>query len=39
MPIVADDIMINFGDDRAPAPIKVLAEFSEMTQVLLFTYH
>lgn len=31
--------MINFDDDRALAAIKVLVEFSERTQELLFTHH
>ena len=39
MPLVLDDIFINFDDGRAQAGIEVLAEFAQKTQVLLFTHH
>jgi uncharacterized protein YhaN len=39
MPLVLDDIFINFDDGRAQAGIEVLAEFAEKTQVLLLTHH
>jgi uncharacterized protein YhaN len=39
MPFVVDDILINFDDGRALATLKVLADFSARTQVLLFTHH
>jgi len=39
MPLVLDDIFINFDDGRAQAGIEVLAEFARKTQVLLFTHH
>jgi uncharacterized protein YhaN len=39
MPLVLDDIFINFDDDRTRAGIEVLAEFAEKTQVLLLTHH
>jgi uncharacterized protein YhaN len=39
IPLVLDDIFINFDDDRARAGIEVLAEFAQKTQVLLLTHH
>lgn len=39
MPLVLDDIFINFDDGRARAGIEVLAEFAKKTQVLFFTHH
>ena len=39
MPVVLDDVLINFDDDRARAALKVLSALSRSTQVLLFTHH
>jgi len=39
MPLVLDDIFINFDDDRTSSGIEVLAEFAQKTQVLLLTHH
>jgi len=39
MPVVVDDIVINFDDTSASATFKVLAELSKKTQVLFFTHH
>lgn len=39
MPVVVDDIVINFDDASASATFKVLAELSQKTQVLFFTHH
>lgn len=39
LPVVLDDLLINFDDDRARAAIEVLAELGQRTQVLLFTHH
>jgi len=39
MPVVVDDIVINFDDASAGATFKVLAELSKKTQVLFFTHH
>lgn len=39
MPVVVDDIVINFDDDSASATFQVLAELSKKTQVLFFTHH
>jgi uncharacterized protein YhaN len=39
LPFVADDLFINFDDERAAAGFKVLGELSRSTQVLFFTHH
>lgn len=39
LPFVVDDILINFDDRRTEATLKVLAELSHKTQVILFTHH
>lgn len=39
LPFVADDLFINFDDERAAAGFKVLADLSRKTQVLFFTHH
>ncbi|MFO0687123.1 MAG: hypothetical protein U0900_00250 [Myxococcota bacterium] len=39
MPLIADDILIEFDDDRTRATLEVLARVGERTQVLLFTHH
>jgi uncharacterized protein YhaN len=39
MPLVLDDILIHFDDERAKAALSVLADFAATTQVLLFTHH
>jgi uncharacterized protein YhaN len=39
VPLVLDDLLINFDDDRARAALEVLAEVSQRTQVILFTHH
>ncbi|MES1949819.1 hypothetical protein S4A8_03138 [Salinisphaera sp. S4-8] len=39
LPFVADDLFVNFDDDRALAGLRVLAELSKKTQVLFFTHH
>jgi uncharacterized protein YhaN len=39
LPFVVDDILINFDDDRSAATLKVLADLSKKTQVILFTHH
>lgn len=38
-PFVADDILVNFDDQRAGAALRVLADLSRRTQVLFFTHH
>ena len=39
LPFVADDLFINFDNDRAGASFEVLSKLSEKTQVLFFTHH
>lgn len=39
LPFLADDLFINYDDDRANAGFKVLAEVAKTTQVLFFTHH
>jgi uncharacterized protein YhaN len=39
LPLIVDDVLIQFDDARAAATLEVLAEFSKRTQVLLFTHH
>lgn len=39
VPVVLDDVLMTFDDERAPAAIRVLAELAGSQQVLLFTHH
>lgn len=39
MPLVLDDILIHFDDERARAALTVLGEVAEQTQILFFTHH
>ena len=39
LPFLADDLFVNFDDDRARAGLTVLAELAKSTQVLVFTHH
>ncbi|ANY09245.1 AAA family ATPase [Pseudonocardia sp. HH130630-07] len=39
VPVVLDDVLMTFDDERAPAAIRVLAELAGTAQVLLFTHH
>jgi uncharacterized protein YhaN len=39
LPFLADDLFINYDDQRAAAGFRVLAELSKRTQVLFFTHH
>ena len=39
LPFVADDLLVQFDDDRAAAAINLLARLGQQTQVLLFTHH
>jgi DNA repair protein SbcC/Rad50 len=38
-PVIADDLLVQFDDDRALATLEELLELSRRTQVLLFTHH
>lgn len=39
LPLIVDDVLLNFDDDRAIAGLQVLAELSKQTQVVFFTHH
>ena len=39
IPLIADDALVHFDDDRSSATMDLLADFSLQTQVLLFTHH
>jgi uncharacterized protein YhaN len=39
LPFLADDLFINYDDERAAAGFQVLAKLAEKTQVLFFTHH
>lgn len=38
-PVIVDDLLVQFDDDRAVATLEVLSELSNRTQVLFFTHH
>jgi uncharacterized protein YhaN len=39
MPLILDDILVHFDDERARAALLTLANFAATTQVLFFTHH
>ncbi|KKC27915.1 YhaN family protein [Sphingomonas sp. SRS2] len=39
LPFLADDLFVNFDDQRSEAGFRVLAELARSTQVLFFTHH
>ena len=39
LPLLLDDVLVNFDEDRATAAFGVLGELSEQMQVLFFTHH
>lgn len=39
MPVVLDDVLVHFDDERTSAALSVLGELATHTQVLLFTHH
>jgi uncharacterized protein YhaN len=39
LPLVLDDVLVEWDDERSRVALEVLAEFSERTQILLFTHH
>jgi uncharacterized protein YhaN len=39
LPFIADDLFINYDDERAKAGIEALARLSETTQVIFLTHH
>ncbi len=38
LPLVLDDVLVEWDDERAKVALSVLAEFSERVQILLFTH-
>ena len=39
MPLILDDLLITFDNDRTKAILPQLADLSKRTQVFLFTHH
>jgi uncharacterized protein YhaN len=39
MPIIIDDLLLHFDNDRALAALKALADLARRTQILFFTHH
>jgi uncharacterized protein YhaN len=39
LPFIVDDILVNFDDQRSLATLRVLAELSRRTQIIMFTHH
>ena len=39
MPLVLDDVLIQFDDERSRAALQIIAELSTRMQVLFFTHH
>lgn len=39
LPFLADDLFVNFDDERSEAGFQMLAELAQSTQVLFFTHH
>lgn len=39
MPVIVDDVLINFDESREAATLECFAELSKTTQILVFTHH
>ena len=39
LPVIMDDILVNFDDDRGPLAVQALAEFAKDRQVIVMTCH
>jgi len=39
LPLIFDDVLVNFDDPRTEVALSVLAEFAANYQILLFTHH
>lgn len=39
IPLILDDILIHFDDERSKAALEVLGELSEQTQIMFLTHH
>lgn len=39
LPLLLDDVLVEWDDERSRVALEILAEFSERVQILLFTHH
>ena len=39
LPLIVDDVLVNFDDTRAKATLTLLGQLAEKTQILFFTHH
>lgn len=39
VPFIADDILVNFDDERSVATLNVLSQLAKKTQIIFFTHH
>ena len=39
LPFIVDDILVNFDEQRSLSTLRVLAELSKRTQIIMFTHH
>jgi uncharacterized protein YhaN len=39
LPVILDDILVQFDDERSAAAFRLLGELSELTQVIFLTHH
>ena len=39
LPFIADDLFVNFDEERAAAGFRILGDLARSTQVLFFTHH
>ncbi|MGY0694098.1 AAA family ATPase [Virgibacillus sp. FSP13] len=39
IPLIVDDILVHFDDERSKETLKILLELSKQTQVIFFTHH
>lgn len=39
LPLILDDVLVNFDDKRAQAALRILADLSSRTQIIYFTHH
>jgi uncharacterized protein YhaN len=39
LPLLVDDALVNFDDDRAKAALRIMAELAKKTQVIFLTHH
>ncbi len=39
MPLILDDILVNFDDSRTGETLSLLQELSQRTQIIYFTHH